>query len=305
MNRKIKVVFAADNPGGMDSIKPVYEKMGGKIFSHKDILSNEEIEKILKSEKPDFVLCGTSLGNESLDKRFTRIAKKIGIPCAAVLDFWVNYKVRFINAMPDKIFVMDEFAKDEMIKEGFNPDMIVVTGNPHFDSFKELKSEGDFAVFFSQPFSELENNLGMNEFEILKDIEDVWKKLKIDKDLKIKLHPTTKNREKYEEFLEGKFSMTEENAKSLIDNSFLVIGMNSMALFEASVCGRKTLSYQPGLNIKDPLITNKMGISKAVYKKEDLADALKKLIDEKPLAKKLKMVQNATENVVLEINKMV
>ena len=40
----------------------------------------------------------------------------------AVLDSWVNYEVRFKDAVPDYIFVMDDIAKIDLMEAGFDPE---------------------------------------------------------------------------------------------------------------------------------------------------------------------------------------
>ena len=58
----------------------------------------------------------------------------------------------------------------------------------------------------------------------------------------------------------------------------LVVGMHSMALVEACLLGRPVLSVQPGLRFADPLPTNRLGASRAVYRHEDLLPALDELL---------------------------
>ncbi len=55
-----------------------------------------------------------------------------------------------------------------------------------------------------------------------------------------------------------------------VSSSGLVFGLNSMVLLQAAVAGKKVVSYQPGLQGKDPLVTNDYNLSKRVTNRDDL-----------------------------------
>ena len=298
MKENNKFIFSAEDLGGYNAIAAVAAKLNCEVF--KNHLSDDEIENAIKNAF--IVVVGTSASYESLDKRFVRAAKKIGIKSVAVLDSWVNYEVRFKDAVPDYIFVMDDIAKIDLMEAGFDPEKISVTGNPYFDKFKKIEDEGNSIVFFCQPFTELENNIGLNEIEILNDFVDAFKNLGIEKKIKVKMHPRTKNLNKFENL---DIEITTSDTTDLIREAKLVIGMNSMALFEATMSGRKVLSYQPGLNVKDPLVTNRLGLTKAVYKKTDLEKSIIDLMDEKHVINDYKLVKNARDNVIDSLNALV
>lgn len=288
----MSLIYAAQDPGGFNAISPVIKELPGKLF-HGENLSQNQVDEIVEDSKPDAIITGTGHG-DSLDKKFIRAGNKLNIPTFAVLDFWVNYSERFEDSMPTKIFVMDETAKQEMIEEGLPEEKIVITGNPFFDTFEKVEGEGEIISFFSQPFTEIEDSLGLNEVESLEAIAKIFAGEKI----KAKLHPKCAKTDKFDH-IEG-VEITEESVEDLIQQSKVVTGLNSMVLFQSCVMGRKVLSYQPGLRIKDPLISNRLGISKAVYKEEDLKQAAEELIQEE--LKTLKAPKNATQNVIKEIN---
>lgn len=294
MKEKTEFIFVAEDLGGLNSIEPVFKKLGGQIFQAKDKdLSDSEIENLVKDA--DIIIAGTSMSQNSLDKRFIRAAKKLGVKNVAILDFWTNYDIRFKSAMPDYIFVMDAIAKADLILKNYIEKKIIITGNPSFDAFKYIPQKGDSITFFCQPFTELENNFGLNEIDIVKDFINAFKNLGIHKKIKIKLHPRTKNTNKFEHL---DVEITNEAVTKLIADSELIIGMNSMALFEAAMAGRKVLSYQPGLSVPDPLVTNRLKISEAVYKKEELENAIKRILAKQDVVNNYKKVENATDNVI-------
>ena len=88
------------------------------------------------------LLTATSANGIDLEKLFLGAARRLGVPALAVLDFWSNYRQRFSDQrdnliyLPDRIAVMDEHARTEMIAEGFAPELLSVTGQPAFDALE-------------------------------------------------------------------------------------------------------------------------------------------------------------------------
>lgn len=346
MKKPIKALFVSHNPGGFNAILPVYlelkknrdfkvlcifEKEAKSVNRVKSIeftdshkINLENLRRHLKKEEFDVLVAGTSQGN-TIDKKAIMMARKLKIPSIAIVDFWSNYKMRFsdpnsenLRYLPNFIFVMDDYCKREMAREGFNPQSIFVTGNPYFDDLKERmgnlkKINGKYILFFCQPFTEIEEiSWGFDEIEVFEDLVETFEKLNINKKIVIKMHPRSKHLKKFDTIMkDSKLDIIIDNKTSsekLIKNSFLVTGMNSIALMEAALAGKKVLSYQPNLNKKDPLISNKMGLTKAVYKKKQLLKIIKKLVKSKPpkiSSPKLKCFEGkSTDRVIKEIYKI-
>ena len=108
-------------------------------------ITDSGIQDLLQKCKPEIIITGTSVNYVDLEKNFIYSARKLKIPCLAVLDFWANYSQRFsddagqLKYVPDKIAIMDELAYSEMIAEGFNPDILIITGQPVFDTLVGCK----------------------------------------------------------------------------------------------------------------------------------------------------------------------
>jgi hypothetical protein len=58
----------------------------------------------------------------------------------------------------------------------------------------------------------------------------------------------------------------------------LVTGINSMLLVEACYLGCVTVSIQPGLRFPDALPTNDLGISRAVYRREEIKPVVEEML---------------------------
>ncbi|MDO8265151.1 MAG: hypothetical protein Q7T34_02160, partial [Candidatus Parcubacteria bacterium] len=293
-----RVLAAMQDPGGSAAVLPVVKlfkkegKVDVKIFCGKysyALLEREKIsfvragdfsDKKLESQfrgfNPDLVFTANSFGF-SLDKKVLRIAKKAEIPTISIIDFWSNYWLRFLKEgekkdprfLPDKIIVIDRIMKKEMVKEGFPGELIKVFGNPSLESLplkKRLKRGNVLKILFiSQPIRDIygeKGYFGFDEFEVLKDFLEVIKGLKAD--LTVRLHPKEKTG-KYDSII-GKQKIKidqESNLDELIYDANLVLGINSIALFRASLAGIPVISYQPGLkDLKDDaLISNRLKLS--------------------------------------------
>ncbi|MBU4348542.1 hypothetical protein KJ671_03535 [Patescibacteria group bacterium] len=328
-----KVLFSAFDAGGGNAILPVVKNLladkkckllcliGGpskEIFKKEkikfidaDLLNDKDLHSVVNNFKPDFFISGTSLGPR-FDKKILFTVRGLGAKSIYILDYWAHYWERFSGDkkdfvyLPDLICIMDENAKKEMIAEGFNSKMIKVTGNPHFDYFQKNIKKGIedklTVLFISQPLKKSE--FGYDEFGVLNDLLEVLDDLMADFKVIIRLHPK-EDSGKFDKYLnksrnikiESKFPI-EKN----ISRAGLVIGMNSMVLFQAAIAGKKVISYQPNLKTKDFLISNKFGLSKLVTKKADLKKILKiyfngNFIVLKKQAQDL-IIPNATKNII-------
>jgi len=71
-------------------------------------------------------------------------------------------------------------------------------------------------------------------------------------------------------------SIANEEFSTLLKKARIVIGINTMALFEAALSGLTTISYQPGMKKEnDPLMSNHLNLSMAAYSFKDLEKMLK------------------------------
>jgi hypothetical protein len=295
-------------------------------YQDSNFLKNKELIRSFKKDKPDLVFVSTSWG-KSIDKKIIKIAKDQGIKTIAFMDFWGNYKSRFSDFngenlvyLPDYILLIDEIMEEEMVNDGFSRNKLVITGSPFFDNFSKLakkKQKEEVVSFFCQPVSEFYKKFkvypGYGEMEVFKDLLEAFERLKLKIPIIIKFHPKTKNLKKFDKIIKKsklKISIEKKlSAEDLIRKSKLVIGMFTIALFQAAIMGKKVLSYQPNLKGIDMLASNRIGLSYAVYEKKNLYPVLKKIISSRPENKNLKLfnkyTQNkSTEKVINFINKI-
>ena len=299
-----KVLFSANDPGGANAILPVVKALIARgdsvrgivtgpatdIFARAGISADDageysatELAREITAFKPDVYLAGTSIGN-SIDKRILEQLK--GTPSVYVIDFWSRYGHRFPEAeadythLPTQICVTDERMRDEMVREGFPPEQLAITGNPHFEHFTEGitrdAEDARLAVFISQPIRkdvQAEGTLdcGFDEYKVL---ETVIAFLPAGMRLSIRLHPR-EERDKFDAYLNGRVAIAgEATLEEALSNAGLVIGMFSPVLMQSALAGKPTISYQPERTGEDPLPTNAPGITQAPKNEKELAGLL-------------------------------
>lgn len=313
---------------GKDTALEKYSKAGVSGVDIKEFLGEikmDALEGFLRKESPDFLITGTS-ANDFTEKYLWKAAGKLNIPSFAILDQWLNYGIRFSGYttseteeyrkdishpyLPLKILVMDEYAREEAIKDGLDPSKILVSGQPYFETLlkergdvsserlKELRSSlgigsDDLIVTFaSEPVSnDYENNdyWGFNEktifSELLKGISEVSKRSERKFSIILKTHPRED---------EGSFggiaSQGSEKIKIILDRnsnpmelillSDVVTGMSSMFLVEAAIIGKPVLSILIGMNKEreTPFVLDRRGITKSIKEREELISRLDEII---------------------------
>ena len=315
-----RVLVATWHPGSKNAVLPVVEKLvekGAEVswleqsdFPDFDVL---KMIDVLQQENTDIVLTGTSVQDEQtrqvIEQTLVAAAKLRGIPSLSVLDFWLNYSERFsdygtknLAYLPDRIAVMDDLARNAMLKEGFPSHLIAVTGNPYFDSLfnqqeeftdedkanirNNLRIDPDTTLFLyaSQPIRETFGmKYGYTEVEalqhLIQGIKTVRKGLNFQ--FLIKAHPRENKRE-LERIVEKTgipIAVDQDyDTRRVLLASDVVISPFSTILIESSYLGLPSISLQPGLEGEDPLITNRLGVTTPVYCASDLGIIIEDLL---------------------------
>ncbi|NJD03362.1 MAG: hypothetical protein FIA99_12395 [Ruminiclostridium sp.] len=335
---------------GKDAALKKYQAAGIKaidIMDHLNGISLVEVGYFLDGIAPDFIITGTS-ADDFVEKYIWDRACKKGIKTFAILDQWVNYGVRFSpytsaeldrynqdkrhEYQPFKILVMDEYAKDEMLKEGFETDRLVVTGQPHFDYIKamaqslsekerfdlrsrlNIKNSQKTVLFASEPITECygdinsRNYWGYTEIGIFLELADACKNIQANEGVDIKLilrpHPKEKP-DKIEDMIksiEGELDIAveyKEESLMLASISDVVTGLSSMLLIEAMIIGKPILSIQIGLSKTDPFVFSRKGITSTVLDRGSLYGQLRDLLVlGTPQNHSYKFPESSVENVI-------
>lgn len=305
--KKYKIIFAAKDKGGFDAILPVIRKLKinskfklfilldnpAYLFAKKEKIKpffagnkpSREIESLIKKIDPDIILTGTSRGF-SIEKKIINIAKKLSKISLSVVDCRGNYQERFgkkLEFLPDYVLALDQNMKEDIERQGVLKSRIIVAGNPRFDKFlniKKSKESKNLIVFYSQPFSEIRYNR-LNEIEIFKDVVEVIEKKYPDKKIIVKLHPAEKKYKKFNKTIKNtKLNIIIEKKLDpdiLSKKAELIIGMNSVVLFDAVLMGKRVLSYCPGGRKQENSIKDFLEKENFVCDKSEFSQKLEKI----------------------------
>lgn len=222
-------------------------------------------------EKIDLLLVGTSWST-NLELNFIGAAKMRNIKSAAYFDHWVNYREKFgyparewMTNLPDEIWVSDKYAL-AMAKRKFSIPVRLMS-NEFFNDikndwqkYKKVKPRKRTILFASEPIDAMKNRgRSTAERTILKKIINLLAKYFPGVRLIIRLHPS-EPAEKYRELIEKygqdlKIDIHSSKKNMLADLARVgaVIGMKSMFLIVAVLCGKKTASFLPHKNLICPL----------------------------------------------------
>lgn len=328
------IVVVCGDPGGANAVAPVIELLRAQgrvavsafaylqatiLWAERGIefeaidgaASDEKIRAAL--DHAALLLTGTSVNEFELEKRFIQVARQLHIPSMCVLDFWSNYALRFrdatgkLNCQPNRIAVMDEQARVEMIADGLDSACIVVTGHPAFDSLETFRTEFTrqrrtivrrelgvpdtawLVLFASQPafFSEDRTDVPPPWLDservaksLLAALEELARRYGREIVLVIRPHPRENPR-----FLDRLASdsvpvmrQAGGDPRALAMASDLVVGMNTMFLVEAVYLGCATLSIRLDLPQPDTFPPNRAGLTFPVYRAADIGPTLEKVL---------------------------
>lgn len=250
-----------------------------------------------KYKNIDFVL--SDLGwTSDMNMNFLREAKECSIKTIVYLDHWVNYRERFgyprsdwKKNLPDEIWVGDKEAF-KIAKKQFLNIKIKLVLNEIFRETKldykkfvrqnKIKNKHNI-LFLSEPLSRGginifgDKDIRKDEYYILEKLLSYFVSQKEKRVLVIRLHPSMEQVKpgKYDAIL-SKYKNNLKIVKSKNRNLFvditeadLIIGMESMALVMAILCGKnRVVSFIPDKHINCPLPFKKII---KIKRMEDLA----------------------------------
>lgn len=293
------IVCISHDPGGYDVISPVYNWMNNRNIScvyiplgpskkiagygMDDNAALDYIKSMIAYDEVAILVTGTSWGND-IELKSIDLCKKNKIMTLSILDYWCNYRMRFlykekdVYVLPDKLFVMDDIAYEGAIADGIDRNIIEIVGSPGLDKYflggniqqaSNKAKDGDI-LFLSDPVSDLYgDSLGYTEFSAFADVIQVCDDL--GREIKIKFHPKDSDeiRRQYAAYA------VEGDLDNVVVGYNLVIGMATMGLLHTHLLGIPILSYQPGLVGEDMCITNILGITDRIDSKNALKNIMR------------------------------
>jgi hypothetical protein len=226
---------------------------------------------VMEKDRIDAIITGTSRDDDS-DYLLWKEAKALGIDSTAYVDHWMNLHKKFCYNgkffTPDKICVIDEYCKDELIAYGVEGSKIEITGHPvllhraktlsglrsdqkHVQKIRKKLNLSDGVkvnLFISENISELglKNSIGYDEFDsFMSFYKSISEGVVI-----VKAHPKEGLR-KWSSFIERNnlsnclLVYDEIDPVELLSISDNVGGLFSILLPLAHLAGINTVSHQP------------------------------------------------------------
>lgn len=316
------VIAALEHEAGIDVLPLAYREaraewahQGVRYREIPETLTADEAAALLRQSGAALLLTGTSVNEVSLEKRFVAAARSMHVPSLAILDFWSNYAARFadehgaLTALPDRIAVMDEQARTEMIADGIPAHLIVSTGQPAFDGLESRHQRHtprqrasaraalgiappDLAVLYvSQPLATLYGDspaspryLGYTQQTVLDllvtALDGIASRSQHEIILVVRPHPRERSPLSllsHSTHLKTVVTDDGDTAEVLLAMD-LVTGMWSSLLVEACLLGCLVASIQPGPRHADLLPTNRQGYSQPIYRAEDVEPTVERLL---------------------------
>lgn len=327
-----KILFFAHDPGGANALYPLFAYLGTyELFVYAqgpaaDIFNVEvyegTAEELFYAVKPDLVITGTSAAN-MLEKKLRQAARLNNIPCISILDYWSNYGVRFssyslseykyiysdknLPYLPDYLIVMDEYAKEQAIKDGIPETIIYPLGNPHFErvrnsknlDVKNLRNEllqgKEKLVVYASSCTAEDYGKGAER----ESVQDILSFLPDNYQFLIKMHPRD-SKDKYADFSE--YVLTKNlNSIETILAADIVLANCSMLLIEGLLLDKKVISYQKNA-LADKFILSQMGIIPFITEKEQLKNAV---FSSQNYVKKYNFKENCIQDIIKFIGETV
>jgi hypothetical protein len=369
--KRRRILICSRDPGGTNAVMPLIEPLralGNEVcvFGKDAALSiylkqnidcsdirgaipfgtQEETDEFVRRTRPDMIVTGTS-SEDFTERHLWKAAEKAGIKSFAVLDQWTNYRLRLNSEggdtktgdpkseliVPSYLFIMDEFAREEMCALGIGREKLVVSGQPFFGYIRKTgesittgeieklrrelagKQGGLVFVFASQPIVSTHRNNGIAEDywgyteetvlkSVVKCLSTVTEEIGANVTLVLRLHPKDESTV-YQDVLATHPSsikvVVDRDIESslLLKTSDLTIGMFSMLLLEAAILERRFISVQIGLQRENPFIFDRMGLVHSILSEQELEETLRGILKGTNAGlPKLRFEFGATERIV-------
>lgn len=273
-------------------------------------------------------LFGTSVA-DVLPLQVARKAQSAGVPVIAVLDNWMSYRTRLeTDGMPmlepDAYAVMDELARAEAIADGVPARCLVVVGHPglaslaaEFDDFRRQSGAGAagtrwLVVFISEP-AEIDQGAdasrpefrGYTEKTVLTLLSTCLQPYHDRVEVGLVAHPRENARDLADHWdrCRGKLDgglLPVRRGRDAVFRADAVCGMTSLLLLEALLLGKRVLSLQPGLRLRQLEFLQKKGLRLFVTSADAAATAVHELMSSTtsvPRRQELELHEHAARNL--------
>ena len=276
----------------------------------------------IPSARPSVALVTGTSFNAVGDQHFWTWDSAQGIPSLAFVDNWTNYCQRFssvgmsvgtatgtdrsdcrCDCLPTRIAVIDTLMAMRLIEAGCPQERVVITGHPGWDPIiqrrgecaptlqRTLAGERILVLFVSEPLAQYYGNaLGYTEVEALRLLCDVlttrgdqhneWYTVAV------KPHPVQEGTTLAPLVGDARrvhVCLVAGDRLDLVAASRIVVGMNSLLLYEAALMGKPVVALQPGRRGPSDLVDYHPGILLATDSAQAIAAIAQALTGDHPV----------------------
>ena len=243
----------------------------------------DAIAKLFAAHRPTKCIASTS-SESRLERLFIEAAKAGRVPCAQLIDNWVNYAERFRvggeTLYPDYILTLDDLARARMIREGIPADLIRIIGQPYLEFTLAHQSSGGSRsriLLLSQPIDRYyQKTLGYDQWDFLAACLDALRLSGDARPIDVNVHPA-EDLAAYERFLTDRGSAATAMKKSDLSYGDYAhfLGMFTSVLLQGVLHGVATASVQPGAVGPDKCTLSENGIIPRFTEVAGLAEYLR------------------------------
>lgn len=256
------------------------------------------IDRTLDAIAPTKALLSTSL-NSALECGMRSALATRGIPCAQLVDSWVNFSERFGAPnlqLPDLILAPDSSAHAAMIAERIPQERIVIIGQPslehqwqQFQAAACAAQQPDRLVIVTQPVSRyFAKTLGYDEIDFTAGSLAATASCGLGEKTDVLVHPA-ESLDAYRDRFAVAYPGVRWRQGGPLDlhQYHSAIGMFSTLLFLSLIVGIRTLSFQPAATDVDKCFLSSHGLIRRLGS----ADALAAVLSTPPNAEAAEFIQ--------------
>jgi hypothetical protein len=317
------------------------------------------VAKLFSDRNYSAILTGTQ--GQSKDQPITleQILWQIGknhpwLTTIAVMDTWGNERERFSDLnfeganplriknplvhLPYRITVIDEYQFKTMQKLGFDPEILIVVGNPYFEMvrenfsklspstrqellakprFSKFNQNGKLIVYMSDNY---DGDLGFTEKSVmesfLRKLDAVAEKTGMAINVIVRPHPFrgADAKDAFDSIetpylvkelhnpvtAKGSDPANNYSMEQLLASADLVVGTCNNPLVTAMIIGKRVLNYMPNLNPKYDYHENlaNAGLTTRITAEGALEGAISDLLEGKIVPKAMKTIEGSTQRVI-------
>ena len=155
------LLFAANDPGSQNHIKPIYLRAvaDGVEAEIIDLMSAPEFAvdaraiELIEQRRPSLLVSGSSSNQE--EKALVQACKAKGNATLSVVDFAVGRKLkgREPDNLSDRFLVTNQFAANELLDLGVDSERVILAGSTHLEQV--------FLAGFDQPAESIISHYGI------------------------------------------------------------------------------------------------------------------------------------------------